>query len=133
MLFEAEGDILTEDDVIVNAHGIAYDTRFLISAGSNLLHICAVCDQAESFGLISRLVSEKNLEKLYLRSNSRGINNLYVASLCWRYKTGRLLFDSPFCQKLIIRSFTTDFSTTKTLSPLDIIQMTRSVYLAQYL
>lgn len=44
LLFEAEGGILTEEDVVVNAFGIGYGEQFLVSCGSNLLQLVCLCD-----------------------------------------------------------------------------------------
>lgn len=37
LLFEAEGNMLTEQDAVIKAFGIGYDENFLLSAGSNVL------------------------------------------------------------------------------------------------
>ncbi|CAL6087611.1 Conserved_hypothetical protein [Hexamita inflata] len=133
LLFEAEGNMLTEEDAVVLAHGIGFDLKFLLSAGSNLLHICAICDQPEAFEVVHESVMKRNLHNLYMRSNARGINNLFISSICWRYKTGQMLFNSTLTQKLIWKAFQTDFTLCPTHSPINIIAQTRSVHLAHYL
>lgn len=37
LLFEAEGGLLTEEDAVVDAFGVGYGERVLVSCGSNAL------------------------------------------------------------------------------------------------
>lgn len=118
LLFEAEGNLLTEEDAVLPAYGIGFDEKFLLSAGSNLLHIACICDQQEAYKILSSLVAQKQLDKLYMKANCRGLNNLFIASICWRYPTGRMFFESGYVQKTLWQSFLFDYTKVKTVSPL---------------
>eukprot|EP00703_Trepomonas_sp_PC1_P004546 JAP92060.1 Hypothetical protein TPC1_16115 [Trepomonas sp. PC1] len=134
LLFEAEGDMLTEEDTVLMAHGIGFDQKFLLSAGSNILMIAALCDHQDAFNAILQLIGGRQiLQKLYQQSNSRGQNILWISSICWRYETGRRLFECQLTQKLIWKAFQTDFTLCSTRSPLQIMQECRSVHLGQHL
>lgn len=118
LLFEAEGNLLTEEDAVLPAYGIGFDEKFLLSAGSNLLHIACICDQQEAYKILSTLVAQKQLDKLYMKANCRGLNYLFIASICWRYPTGRMFFESGYVQKTLWQSFLFDYTKVKTVSPL---------------
>jgi hypothetical protein len=56
LLFAAEGNMFTEEDTILVAHGIGFDHKFLLSAGSNILMISALCDHEDVFRCSMELV-----------------------------------------------------------------------------
>lgn len=97
LLFEAEGGLLTERDAVVKAFGVGYDENFLLSAGSNALQIAILRDQRDVFNYIVETAQERGLLGLYLRPNCRGIDNLFVAGLCWRSECGQRALETPFC------------------------------------
>lgn len=68
-----------------------------------------------------------------MRLTARGINNLFIASLCWRYKTGQALFRSSYVQRQIYGSFNVDVACQPMSSPVEVVARTRSAYLANQL
>ena len=51
--------MLTEEDTVLMAHGIGYDQKFLLSAGSNILMIAALCEHEDAFHCILKHIGSK--------------------------------------------------------------------------
>lgn len=65
-----------------------------------------------------------------MRPTSRGVTNLFVSALCWRYKTGQALFRSTYVQRQIYGAFNADVACSPLSSPVEVVARTRSAYLA---
>lgn len=48
--------------------------------------------------ILSLIQNDLYLTEFYQRRNTRGLNNLYIACLCWRCNAGKLLFQSKMIQ-----------------------------------
>ncbi|CAL6003708.1 Conserved_hypothetical protein [Hexamita inflata] len=95
VLWNHEKMALTKEDVIIDALGTGFGNKFFLSKGSNALMIAALLDNKESVQIILQLIqADRDLEKFYQRPNFRGVNNLYIASVCWRCASGQLMFQS---------------------------------------